>query len=247
MSLDNLASAEVQIAGYKERWFPHDVEQVLVSSVVSDTRVKHTPQLIDIEPWSPWIRQMVRRTAEKGKEQWRPCFVDHRERVLNFPKPNFTPLTRVDYPEGFGGRRIINSAVRADWNHPSGDNRRFIPVGSFHTHPHDKLTPGSLSASDNDFQAFLGDGRQLFMGIVCDNRMIFFLKTASTPQTVDRETLGTRIKDTSTEFSTAGCSVPVSQEDRLRFNKQIALDFGLSVYMSERTTPMFLNKISLSE
>jgi len=137
--------------------------------------------------------------------------------------------------------------IEAGWDHPSGDSGRYVPIGGIHSHIGSEKDPRTQNptASNRDLLSFVGDDCQLFMLIELHGKLFLALKTNSTPRNLDPKTLQRRIGSLTEEFASSGSKVPIIDEDRLRFNQQIALEYGLSLYQSSDAEPDLLKRLPL--
>ena len=185
------------------------------------------PESVHLQKYRKFFEELLKRTKDAAREHARVIFVDRGEnRVVMSNKISVGTVNEVKM-------HVI----------PQPGREKFQTlIGSVHTHPIDDQSL-SHGLSGTDYKTFLSDPRQQFMIITFgENVRMMVLKTSATPNNISVERTQQRIAALEKEFFRMGGS---SQVQIVDFNKTACLEFGLTLYMANKTSNDMFTRVNV--
>jgi hypothetical protein len=184
------------------------------------------PDTIHLQGWRVIIDDLLARQKSDGNEYARAVFVDYAKGSTFFSDK----ITR-------GNRTSAKLNFEKPVSRPHSN-----PIGSIHVHPVGLTTEHGLS--DTDYHTFLSDNRQQVMAIAFGKNIMLALKTSATPNNPDQVFLKREIEQITSEFLYN--SKDYAMLAVVNLNKQICLQFGLTLYMAIEKDRDLLKRVNVA-
>jgi hypothetical protein len=128
------------------------------------------------------------------------------------------------------GKTTVGSSTRVNMYLGSEPGREAYqtPILTIHVHPD---TGGERGLSDQDYVSFLTDTRQVLMMICFRGGILFSMKTSSSPKKISSDTALKWVSDVLKEMMTLRSNLHLPGVI-LPFNKEIFLEFGMTLYQA---------------
>jgi hypothetical protein len=178
-----------------------------------------------LQGWREVIDDLLDRQKTDGNEYARVVFVDYSKSSTFFSDK----ITRGN-----------QNSARLNFDKPvSRPNSN--PIGSIHVHPIGNMSEHGLS--DTDYLTFLSDKRQQVMAIVYGKNIMLAMKTSVTPNNLDPVFLQKEVKLLRKEFFDE--SEKHVMEKTIDLNKQICMQFGLTLYLAGEKDRDLLKRVNV--
>lgn len=220
------------------KWDSQRFRSVLISLGTLNSGISipsyNRPDQINIDGWDPVIMDLEHKTLNTKLEHARVLFVDTKKQKLLFsPKIDVGTKTEVE--------SIITPPDITRL-------RDFRFIGMVHTHPsHDLSFYSSHGFSDQDYMSFLVDNRfKVSMISYGVGTRLLMMKTSVTPNRLNKDDIGKRLEVIKKEFMPDLKSIPDALLGVLRFNKNVCLEFGLTLFASQKGNNKSLNRVEVT-
>lgn len=126
--------------------------------------------------------------------------------------------------------------------------RDFVVIGYVHTHPtHSESFATGHGMSPQDYYALLGrHDQQVAMISFGENSRLLAMKTSVTPNGLDPETVKARVNDVKKDFLHLTYDLPGTMKAVVDFNRNVCLEFGLTMYMATKETKDQFNRVNVA-
>jgi hypothetical protein len=183
------------------------------------------PDTIHLQGWREVIDDLLERQKQDGNEYARVVFVDYQKASTFFSDK----ITRGN-----------KASARLNFDKPVS-RPHSNPIGSIHVHPIGNMAEHGLS--DTDYLTFISDKRQQVMAIVYGKSIMLAMKTSATPNNPDQEFLQKEIKLLRKEFFDDSQKHVI--ERTINLNKQICMQFGLTLYLAGEKDRDLLQRVNV--
>jgi hypothetical protein len=174
----------------------------------------HRPDYVYLDGFLPTVKELRELSAQRdGRETSRVALVDRERKSLVI-----------------SGKTMVGSPTRVNMYLGSEPGREAsqTPILTIHVHPD---TGGEIGLSDQDYLSFLTDTRQVLMMICFRGGILFSMKTSSSPKIISSDTAMKWVSDVLNEMMTLRSNLHLPGMI-LAFNKEICLEFGMTLYQA---------------
>jgi hypothetical protein len=174
----------------------------------------HRPDYVYLDGFLPTVKELRELSAKRdGREASRVALVDRERKKLVI-----------------SGKTTVGSATRVNMYLGCEPGREAYqnPILTIHVHPD---TGGERGLSDQDYVSFLTDARQVLMMICFRGGILFSMKTSSSPKKISSDTATKWVSDVLKEMMTLRSNLHLPGAI-LAFNKEICLEFGMTLYQA---------------
>ena len=204
-------------------WDFSQLRAAMTAQAITGRYPSGTPEIIRLGPLRGHLDILTKASRERGVECGRAGFID-----LGGP--------RLVLGEAHAGTRTsVSIPLRA----PLGRSPvECSPALLIHTHPEDDAE--GLHFSGTDYKSLLGEPRLMVSIVAHGPATLMVMKTSFTPERVEEKCLERRIQIIDKDFLRGKRA---SFDAVIAFTKQVAVEYGLSLYVGNRRDTSVLEKI----
>ena len=190
----------------------------------------NTPETIHLQAYRKYFDDLLNRTKETSREHSRAIFIDkEKQSVVMSGKISI----------GDEKSTILNTSAQ-----PGREKFQDL-IGTIHTHP--TANENIFSAhgfSGQDYKSFIFNRKEQFMIVTYgESARLLVLKTSVTPNNLKQESIEKRINTIGEDFFKNENHI----KELIDFNKMACVEFGLTLYMANKSSNDLFEKINVTE